>query len=60
MKKHLKLFVFLGALIAVFAIYKIFIQESNKIYYIALGDSVAEGMNSYGEIVYGYPDYFRF
>lgn len=59
MKKHLKLFVFLGALIAVFAIYKIFIPESNKIYYIALGDSVAEGMNSYGEIVYGYPDYIK-
>lgn len=57
MKRHIKLFVFLGAIIAVFAIYKTFSKESNKINYIALGDSVAEGMNSYGEIVYGYPDY---
>lgn len=59
MKKHLKLFVFLGSIIAVFVIYKLFTSESNKIYYIALGDSVAEGMNPYGEIVYGYPDYIK-
>lgn len=29
----------------------------NKIYYVALGDSVAAGQNPYGKIGYGYSDY---
>lgn len=57
MRKHIKLFVFLGTLISVFIIYNIFKDENAKINYIALGDSIAEGINSYGSLGYGYPDY---
>ena len=31
--------------------------NNNKMIYIALGDSVAEGRNPYGEINYGYTDF---
>ncbi len=59
MKKHIKLFVFIISLAIVFLIYKGFEDKQRKISYIALGDSVAEGMNSYGNIGYGYPDYIK-
>lgn len=59
MKKHIKLFVFIASMIIVFLIYKGFEHRQEKIYYIALGDSVAEGMNSYGNVGYGYPDYIK-
>ena len=59
MKKHIKLFVLVCSLFLVFVIYNIFKENNNKIYYIALGDSVAEGMNSYGNIGYSYSDYIN-
>ncbi len=57
MKKHIKLVVFFLSLLIVFGTYKIFSKNLDKINYIALGDSIAEGMNSYGVIDYGYSDY---
>ena len=57
MKKHIKLIVFIASLLTIFLIYKGFEYKQDKIFYIALGDSVAEGMNSYGAIGYGYTDY---
>jgi bacillolysin len=59
MKKHIKLIVFITSLLLVFGIYKIFESQHNKIYYIALGDSIAEGMNSYGRMSNSYADYIR-
>lgn len=43
--------------VTVFFIYKTFQGTQSKINYIALGDSVAEGLSPYGEVGYGYPDY---
>ncbi len=57
MKKHIKLLVFVVSILVVFFTYKIFEHKQEKINYIALGDSVAEGMNPYGSVGYGYPDY---
>ena len=57
MKKHIKLVVFFLSLLIVFGTYKIFSKNMSKLKYIALGDSIAEGMNSYGVIDYGYSDY---
>ena len=57
MKKHLKILVFITSIVIVFFIYKSFEHKQGKINYIALGDSVAEGMNPYGNVGYGYPDY---
>ena len=59
MKKHIKLVVFLISLLIVFVIFKVFQKENNKVYYIALGDSISEGMTPYRNIDYGYPDYIR-
>lgn len=56
MKKYLKYIVIFLIIITVFGIYYLF--KDNKLNYIALGDSLAEGMNPYGEIGYGYTDYF--
>ena len=44
-------------LITVFSIYTIF--KTDKIKYIALGDSLAEGMNPYGEVSYSYADFLK-
>lgn len=58
MKKN-KLFKYLfllSIIILVFGIYTIF--KTDKLNYVALGDSLAEGMNPYGEIGYSYTDYF--
>ena len=59
MKKHIKLLVLACSLSLVFVIYNIFKENNNKIYYIALGDSIAEGMNPYGNIGYSYSDYIK-
>lgn len=59
MKKHIKLIVFLLALLLVFMTYNFFSSENKKISYIALGDSIAEGMNSYSAVDYGYTDYVK-
>lgn len=59
MKKIIKLFIFCLALILVFFTYKTFTKGDSKKYYIAIGDSIAEGMNSYGSIEYGYTDYIN-
>lgn len=56
MKKRQKiLLLFIAITASVFAIYKLF--NNDDLSYIALGDSVAEGRNPYGEINYGYTDY---
>lgn len=55
MKKYDKIFFFLAILLFVFSIYQLF--PKNKLNYIALGDSVAEGRNPYGETGYSYADY---
>lgn len=59
MKKHIKLIVFLLALLLVFITYNSFSKQNEKINYIALGDSIAEGMNSYSIVDYGYTDYIK-
>lgn len=55
MKKILKLLILIILLLVVYLIYTFF--KTDKLNYIALGDSVAEGMNPYGEIGYSYTDY---
>ncbi len=55
-KKIMKYIILIGLLFSVFGIYQLF--KTDKINYIALGDSVAEGMNPYGEVGYSYADYF--
>lgn len=57
--KGLKILAFLILIVIVFMIFKTTTKDSKKINYIALGDSLAEGMNSYGEINYGYADYLK-
>lgn len=57
MKKYIKIIVFVIALLIVFITYKAFQKENEKINYIALGDSLAEGMDPYFNIDYGYTDY---
>lgn len=57
MKKHIKIIVFVLSLLIVYFTYSIFLNQNSKIIYIPLGDSIAEGMNSYHKVEYGYPDY---
>lgn len=54
-KKLIKYFILILLLLSVYGIYHFF--KTDKINYIALGDSVAEGMNPYGEVGYSYTDY---
>ena len=55
MKKRQKLLLMVIIITAIiFIMYKLFYND--KITYIALGDSLAEGRNAYGEINYGYSD----
>lgn len=54
-KKLALLFIF-GLMIY---IYIYISNKDNKIYYLSLGDSLAEGFNSNGKIGYGYGDYVR-
>ena len=56
MKKYIKYIVLLFIVITIFGIYHFF--KNDKLNYIALGDSLAEGMNPYGEAGYSYTDYF--
>ena len=56
-KKIIKLFSLLLIIILVFEIYTY--GKSNKLYYLALGDSLAAGINPYGKIDYGYNDYIK-
>lgn len=55
MKRYLKILLPIIIIILVFTIYKLFPKE--KLNYIALGDSIAEGRNPYGENGYSYADY---
>ncbi len=57
MKKYRKYIILFAIVLSVFWIYRVFASE--EINYIALGDSVAEGRNPYGEIGYGYSDYLK-
>ena len=59
MKKYLKILVFVLALVIVFGTHKLFEKENKKLYYLALGDSLAEGMDPYYTIDYGYSDYVK-
>lgn len=56
MKKYIKYIILFFIVISIFGIYHFF--KNDKINYIALGDSLAEGMNPYGEVGYSYTDYF--
>lgn len=56
MKKHYKLLFMVFILVFVFSIYHLFPKQ--KLNYIALGDSVAEGRNPYGETGFSYADFF--
>ncbi len=55
MKKKKSLMLLISIIFSVFIIYRLSITD--QINYIALGDSLAEGKNPYGEISYGYPDF---
>lgn len=55
--KRKLLIILILIIFSIFTIYSLF--RSNKINYIALGDSVAEGRNPYGEIGYGYTDFLK-
>lgn len=56
-RKLIKILSLIIIILTIFGIYHYF--KTDKIYYIALGDSLAEGMNPYGEIGYSYTDYFK-
>ncbi len=58
MNKYIKILILFVTLVLVLGIYKYF-NQSKKINYLPLGDSIAEGMNSYFEIGYSYTDYIR-
>ena len=59
MKKHIKLIVFVLSMLIVFLTYNKFLNQNSKLIYIPLGDSIAEGMNSYNVVDYGYTDYIK-
>ena len=52
MKKVIVLILFIGLPIMIYLM-----TVNNKIYYVALGDSLAAGQNPYGQLSYGYADY---
>ncbi len=56
-KKHYKLIIFLLIIFVIFLIYKA--NHHNYFNYTSLGDGYALGVNSYGEIDYGYSDYIK-
>ncbi|MGN1000582.1 MAG: SGNH/GDSL hydrolase family protein [Bacilli bacterium] len=53
--KFKKILFYICVVLAIFVIYKI--TFNGKINYVALGDSLAKGINPYGEAAYGYTDY---
>ncbi len=57
MNKAKKLIILITIFILVFTIYVLNVDK--KIYYVALGDSLAAGQNPYGQIGYGYSDYIN-
>jgi Lysophospholipase L1 and related esterases len=57
MNKYLKLIAFLVILTIIYVIYIIYTPDPKRLNYVALGDSIAEGINSYNAPDYGYPDY---
>lgn len=56
-KKHSKLIIFILVCLSIFLIFKN--NNNHNINYTALGDSFALGENAYGQIDYGYSDYFK-
>lgn len=52
MKKLIVLILIVGLPIIIYLM-----TIDNKVYYVALGDSLAAGQNPYGKIAYGYADY---
>ena len=56
-KKHYKLIIFLLIIFVIFLIYKD--NHHNYFNYTSLGDGYALGINSYGEIDYGYSDFIK-
>lgn len=57
MKKIRNLLILVFILIVVYIIYSTFSPNKSKLNYVALGDSIAEGMNCYNIVDYGYADY---
>jgi len=57
MKKVISIIVIVSIIMCTACIYKKF--ENNKIYYLALGDSLAAGRDSYGNYGNGYADYIN-
>lgn len=56
--KILKRLIVIGFIfLSIFFIYRKVTSTHDTINYIALGDSISEGMNSYGKVDYGFPDY---
>ena len=56
-KKHYKLIIFLLIVLLIFFIYKT--NHNHYFNYTSLGDGYALGINSYGEIDYGYSDFIK-
>lgn len=54
-KKHKLLIMTIIIIVCIFTMYQLF--HNDKLSYVALGDSLAEGRNPYGEIGYGYTDF---
>ena len=55
--KFKKIIFLILVVLTIFLTYKYF--NNDKLNYIPLGDSVAAGENSYGELGYGYVDYVK-
>ncbi len=56
-KKHYKLIITIIVILLIFLIFKL--NNKNNQNYISLGDGYALGKNSYGQIDYGYSDYYK-
>ena len=52
-----KILFYICVVLSIFIIYNVTYKDT--INYVALGDSIALGINSYGEEGYGYPDYVK-
>ena len=55
--KKIKILVLLSNIVFIYIIY--IFNNKNYINYVALGDNLALGENSYGMITYSYSDYFK-
>lgn len=55
--KKIKILVLLSSIVFIYIIYNF--NNKNYINYVALGDNLALGENSYGMITYSYSDYFK-